>query len=52
MRLEKTCLNRLIDKCVNCKKDYDINHHPNNYDCKDYKEVKIIIFEVKDRIKE
>jgi hypothetical protein len=49
----KTCLNRLIGRCKNtngkeeCKRDYDTTHHPNNYDCKDYQEVSMITFEVK-----
>ena len=43
----KTCLNRLIGRCKKlCKQDYDISHHPNNYDCKDYQEVNLITFEV------
>jgi hypothetical protein len=43
----KTCLNRLIGGCKNiCQSDYDISHHPNNYDCKDYHEIPILEFTV------
>lgn len=48
----KTCLNRLIGRCEKiCEMDYDTTHHPNNYDCKDYKEVNFFEFEVKERDK-
>ena len=49
----KTCLNRLIGRCEHmngregCKSDYDTTHHPNNYDCKDYQEANMIMFEVR-----
>lgn len=48
----KTCLNRVIKTCdvrINggvCKQDYDNSHHPNNYDCKNYHEINMLIFEV------
>ena len=46
----KTCLNRLIGICENlCQRDYDTNHHPNNYDCKDYTEINLLTFEVQDK---
>lgn len=41
-----TCLNRLIGRCTHCKEDYDIAHHPNNYDCNGYHPVNLFIFEV------
>jgi len=44
----KTCLNRFIGRCKECKRDYE-NHHPNNLDCPDYKEIYIDVFEVKKR---
>jgi hypothetical protein len=40
--LEETCLNRFLNRCKDCTKDYDLNHHPNNYDCKYYKSMKIM----------
>ncbi|CAK0754700.1 hypothetical protein CCP1ISM_590003 [Azospirillaceae bacterium] len=43
--LEKTCLNRFLGKCKNCKIDY-LPHYPNNYDCPKYKELKIVVFYV------
>ena len=42
----KTCLNRLLGRCQNCTEDYDTTHHPNNYDCPWYKEVKILTHEI------
>jgi hypothetical protein len=51
----KTCLNRLIGRCENinrgreCKKDYDTAHHPNNYDCPNYHEANMLVFEVKNK---
>ena len=49
----KTCLNRLIGKCKNrCQRDYDTNHHPNNYDCANYQEVNVIEFVVSENGKD
>ncbi len=45
---QKTCLNRLLGYCPECARDYDPNHHPNNYDCEKYKEVEILSLEIKD----
>ncbi len=43
----KTCLNRLIGRCKNkCLRDYDTNHHPNNYDCSKYHEITMLEFTV------
>jgi len=39
--LEETCLNRFLGRCENCSRDYE-NHYPNNYDCKNYKGIKMI----------
>jgi hypothetical protein len=48
----KTCLNRLIGKCENgCKRDYDTNHHPNNYDCVNYQESVVMEFKVRENEK-
>jgi hypothetical protein len=35
-----TCLNRFLGRCTECSEDYNTNHHPNNYDCKNYKPTK------------
>ena len=43
-----TCLNRMINRCTKCIKDYAPNHHPNNLDCPNYREVKLRTFEVKE----
>ncbi|NMB66674.1 hypothetical protein GYA25_01285 [Candidatus Woesearchaeota archaeon] len=45
--LEKTCLNRFLARCKNCSEDYDITHHPNNYDCPFYKEIKLSVYKIK-----
>lgn len=37
----ETCLNRFLGRCIGCAEDYDQKHHPNNYDCPDYKPIKI-----------
>jgi hypothetical protein len=39
--LEKTCLHRFLGNCSGCEKDIKDDHHPNNYDCPRYSEVKI-----------
>jgi len=44
----KTCVNRFLGHCPKCKHDYDPNHKPNNLDCPRYKEIEIVIFEVKE----
>jgi len=44
--LRKTCLNRFLGRCQGCIEDYNEGHHPNNYDCRDYKEIKIITHEI------
>lgn len=41
-----TCENRFLGKCKNCQPDYDTSHHPNNYDCPFYKEMKLETFNV------
>lgn len=52
----KTCLNRLIGRCENiinggrCQRDYDITHHPNNYDCRKYHEVNLLELYVVNKI--
>ncbi len=46
MTLEETCLHRFLKDCSNCKKDLDSSHHPNNYDCRSYYPIKIIVHEV------
>ena len=43
------CLNRVLGRCKKCIRDCDINHHPNNYDCPNYKPIKLQIYEVKDK---
>ena len=41
-----TCFNRFLGNCTGCKRDYNLNHHPNNIDCPNYKKMKILIIEV------
>jgi len=50
MDREKTCLNRFLNYCKGCTKDYSDNH-PNNYDCPYYKEFHYDMFEVYDESK-
>jgi len=47
----KVCLYRgkAFGKCKECQRDYDTNHHPNNYDCRDYVEINLLTFNVKDK---
>ena len=47
----ETCLNRLLRRCEEeiCKRDYNSDHHPNNYDCPKYHETNIIMINVKKR---
>jgi len=40
----KTCLNNFLKRCENCQRDYDTNHHPNNYDCPNYQETEVMTF--------
>jgi len=35
------CLYRLIGRCKNCTIDEDTSHHPNNYDCPNFKPIGI-----------
>ena len=52
MEVIRTCLNRKNRVCQiygrRCEKDYDTNHHPNNYDCTGYLEANVVEFEVKE----
>jgi hypothetical protein len=48
MSLEKTCLHRFLGECENCKRNYDENNRPNNYDCRNYHEIKIEVIEVEE----
>jgi len=39
----------LIGRCENgCERDYNENHHPNNYDCVNYQEVNFVEFEIQE----
>ena len=49
---EVTCLNRFIGRCKHCKRDYDQSHHPNNLDCPEYREMRLVIFNVTDKPRE
>ena len=42
------CLHRVVGDCKGCELDYDLNHHPNNYDCKKYTPVNLRTFEIKE----
>jgi len=42
------CLHRVVGDCKDCRLDYDLNHHPNNYDCKRYTPVNLRTFEIKE----
>ncbi len=33
---DEDCSNRVNGRCPGCKRDYDLNHHPNNLDCRNY----------------
>jgi hypothetical protein len=46
MTLEKTCLHRINGECKSCLIDYSPNHHPNNYDCRDYVDVDIVVIKI------
>ena len=48
MNLEKECVNRFLSRCSDCKKDLDLNKHPNNFDCPNYKELKLFEVEIKE----
>ena len=45
---QKTCLNRFLGRCKGCSRDYNQKHHPNNLDCPNYKELHILVIDVKD----
>ena len=38
----------MLGMCPGCVRDYDPEHHPNNLDCPRYREVVIVIYEVKE----
>jgi len=42
----KTCLNRFLGRCGGCSRDYNGEHHPNNLDCPNYYEIKLLVVEV------
>ena len=45
------CANRFYrkyKKCEKCERDYNPEHHPNNLDCGNYKEVRFYTFFVED----
>lgn len=42
----KTCFHRFLGQCPKCEIDYNIERHPNNYDCSGYKPFKILMVEV------
>lgn len=36
------CLYRLIGRCKHCIVDEDTSHHPNNFDCPNFKAIGVI----------
>ena len=46
---EVMCRRKFLDFCPECKRDMDINHHPNNYDCPRFKSITIFISETKEK---
>jgi len=52
-QMERTCLNRFLGNCPDCKTNYDLDNRPNNLDCKRYVECHIrtfVVEESKDKI--
>ena len=49
-RYLRDCLHRFTGHCRGCKRDYSREHHPNNIDCPMYKEISLLIIEIKPRI--
>lgn len=47
--IEKSCLHRFLGNCPDCKKDLDSKHSPNNYDCPNYREIKLGYYVVRDK---
>jgi len=43
-----TCRNRFLGRCKDCKKDYNQNHYPNNYTCKNHVPMSVGYFGVVD----
>ena len=43
-----TCRNRFLGKCVGCSRDYNQEHHPNNYDCENHIPMSVWYFGVVD----
>jgi len=44
-----TCLHRFLGHCKNCIRDYDPQHHPNNKDCCNYLEIKMLCINILDK---
>lgn len=44
-----TCLNRFLGHCKNCITDYNPQHHPNNTDCCNYVEMKVLCINILDK---
>jgi len=45
----KICFHKFLGKCPKCEIDYNLEHHPNNFDCAGYKPFKILIVDVKEK---
>ena len=45
---KRVCVNKFLGRCPACVEDYDINHHPNNFDCDSHYPIKAIFFEVEE----
>jgi hypothetical protein len=39
------CLYRLIGRCKHCMIDENISHHPNNFDCPNFKAIGVFVVE-------
>lgn len=48
--MKVTCLHRVLGECKECLINYNLNHHPNNYDCEKYYEIHIIETEIKEKV--
>lgn len=41
------CFNKFLGRCPKCDIDFNLEHHPNNFDCNGFKPFKVLMVDVK-----
>lgn len=40
------CFRRVFNICPKCKRDFDLSHYPNNFDCPYFQPFKMVVYDI------